>query len=348
VRVAVGRRPEGPPSEPARARYPDRSGYAERGGVRLFWELYGDGEPTLLFACPGPIVQSRLWKGQVAYLARHARVLVYDPRGGGQSDRPRGAAAYSVPEMAQDALAVMDAAGIERTVIVTTSGAARAALWLLANHPDRFSGAVFVAPFLPLTWWGPVATGRRTFEESSKTRRALRMAYDSMIDLPRAVRSRTYRRFARQVKFSEALDMYTRDALLHHQRRFLEWNMSSFAMPEAHSTKQIEDAVGWGMETDGQALADAHYAMEIADEAILKDRDEILAYCSRVCCPVLVINGAQDVMSPPEWGVVLAEATGGRRVVVDGCGHIPQGRKPVAVNLALLDFARSLGHPEPG
>ena len=33
--------------EPSRARYPDESGYAERDGVRLFWELYGTGDPTV-------------------------------------------------------------------------------------------------------------------------------------------------------------------------------------------------------------------------------------------------------------------------------------------------------------
>ena len=33
--------------EQTRARYPDEEGYAERDGVRIFWERYGDGEPTV-------------------------------------------------------------------------------------------------------------------------------------------------------------------------------------------------------------------------------------------------------------------------------------------------------------
>ena len=36
------------PHEQTRARYPDESGYAERGGVKLHYEVYGPGEPTVL------------------------------------------------------------------------------------------------------------------------------------------------------------------------------------------------------------------------------------------------------------------------------------------------------------
>ena len=43
--------------EPSRARYPDESGYAERDGVRLFWELYGTGDPTVVFINPAPFIE---------------------------------------------------------------------------------------------------------------------------------------------------------------------------------------------------------------------------------------------------------------------------------------------------
>jgi len=44
---------ETPTREQTRARYPDETGYIERDGVRVFWERYGDGEPTVLFLPPG-------------------------------------------------------------------------------------------------------------------------------------------------------------------------------------------------------------------------------------------------------------------------------------------------------
>ena len=74
--------------EQTRARYPDETGYVERGGVRVFWERYGEGEPTVLFLPTWSIVHSRIWKAQVPYFARHCRVVTFDGRGNGRSDRP--------------------------------------------------------------------------------------------------------------------------------------------------------------------------------------------------------------------------------------------------------------------
>ena len=76
------------PREQTRARYPDESGYIERDGVRLWWEAYGSGEPTVLLLPTWSIVHSRHWKMQIPYLARHCRVLTFDGRGNGRSDRP--------------------------------------------------------------------------------------------------------------------------------------------------------------------------------------------------------------------------------------------------------------------
>ena len=54
------------------------------------------------------VIHSRHWKMQIPYLARHCRVVTFDGRGNGRSDRPRDAAAYDEREFAADAIAVMD------------------------------------------------------------------------------------------------------------------------------------------------------------------------------------------------------------------------------------------------
>ena len=74
--------------EQSRARYPDTSGYVERDGVKLHFEVYGSGEPTVLLLPTWSIVHSRHWKMQIPYLSRHCRVVTFDGRGNGRSDRP--------------------------------------------------------------------------------------------------------------------------------------------------------------------------------------------------------------------------------------------------------------------
>ncbi|MDX6668469.1 MAG: hypothetical protein QOK04_1849 [Solirubrobacteraceae bacterium] len=328
-------------SEPTRARYPDEEGYAERNGVRLFYEVHGEGDPTLILVAPGPSVPARAWKAQIPYLARHFRVVAYDPRGNGKSDRPRGVDALRVQEFAADTLAVMDATATDRAVIVSHASSARPALLLLAEHPERFTGAVFIAPYLPLTRWPPVDVMRHTYEERSAIRRALRMVLGTAAGLPRVARMRSYWRFSRGVRFLEGVKKFNRHFWARDQRSFVEWNFRVLDLPEAHSTKQIEDGIEWGMGADAQTLIDAWIALDIADDAVLRQRDEILACCARVRCPVLVITGEHDIATPPEWAAILADATSGTLVTIEDCGHVPHGRKPVAVNLALREFAEA-------
>ena len=132
--------------EQTRARYPDAEGYVERDGIRVFYEIYGDGQPTVLLLPTWSVIHSRHWKMQIPYLARHCRVVAFDGRGNGKSDRPREAAAYDEREFAADALAVMDATGTERAVIVGFSLGGQRGLLLAAEHPERVEGGVFIGP----------------------------------------------------------------------------------------------------------------------------------------------------------------------------------------------------------
>ena len=51
--------------EQTRARYPDLEGFAERDGGRIGYEVYGTGDPPLMFVPPWIIVHSRIWKAQI-------------------------------------------------------------------------------------------------------------------------------------------------------------------------------------------------------------------------------------------------------------------------------------------
>ncbi len=80
-------------------------------GIRLHYELFGKraGEPVLMIQGLG--ADARGWGLQRWAIGRRYRVIVFDNRGVGRSDKPAGD--YDLAQMAEDALAVLDAAGYE-------------------------------------------------------------------------------------------------------------------------------------------------------------------------------------------------------------------------------------------
>ena len=206
--------------EQTRARYPDQEGVVSRDGVRIFYEVYGSGQPTILLLPTWSIIHSRHWKAQIPYLARHARVITFDGRGNGRSDRPTTEEAYREREFAADALAVMDATATDRAVIVGLSAGALWGALLAAEHPERVEAAAFIAGAAPFAQHAVRTTA--PFDEPMET--------------------------------YEGWDKYNRHYWLDHYRDFLEFFFGQ-VFTEPHSTKQIEDCVGWGMETDGATLA---------------------------------------------------------------------------------------------
>ena len=207
-----------PGREQSRARYPDSSGYIKRDGVRVHYEVYGSGEPTVLLLPTWSVIHSRQWKMQISYLARHCRVVTFDGRGNGRSDRP--VAGYEEPEFAADALAVMNATATERAVLVSLSLGAQRALLLAAEHPDRVAGSVFIGPGVPLT----------TLPEDRT-----RYPWDEELDT------------------DEGWAKDNRHYYLRDYRGFLEFFFAQM-FSEPHSTKPIEDCVDWGLETTAETL----------------------------------------------------------------------------------------------
>src|SRR3954469_16864036 len=132
-----------------RAREPDSEGLVEHAGVKIHYEVHGDGGPTILLLPTWTIVHKQTWKMQVAYLARHHRVVLYDGPGNGGSDRTPRPAAYRHTTQVEFAQRVLDAPGADRPVVVALSMAARWVLELAANHPDRVLGIVTIDGSVP-------------------------------------------------------------------------------------------------------------------------------------------------------------------------------------------------------
>ena len=282
-----------------RARQPDRHGYTKRESVRLHWELFGEGEPTVFLLPTWSIIHSRHWKFQVADLARHCRVLVMDGRGNGLSDRPTAPEAYADEEFAADAFAVMDDTDTESASLVSLSAGACWALIMAGQCPERVRSMVFIGPGVMLAPWEPI-------------RKASRAMFESELE-----------DHHEWTKFNSSY--WVKD-----YRGFLEFFFSR-CLPEPHSTKPIEDAISWGLETTPEVLTATQRAGTIE-----RERAEELA--RGVTCPVLVIHGDEDEIVNHANGQALAELTRGRLLTMEGSGHVPHGRDPVAVNLALREF----------
>ena len=296
--------------EQSRAMHPDEQGFIERDGVRVFYEVYGTGEATILFCPSWTFVHSRVWKMQIPYLARHFLVIVFDPRGNGRSDRPPTIEAYAEAQFAQDAVDVLDATATAEAIVVGLSKGAQRTLLLAADHPERVRGVVFIAPWFPVSR-APLSVLFRTTQK--------RWVRPLMMRPPPIARG--------WLKFNAA--HWRRDF-----RDFVEW-FAATATSEDHTTKLYDDVTGWGMETDPETLI----RTVLADNATRLTRRDQLALARRVQCPVVVITGTEDRITPHADARALATATGGRLIAIAGGDHVPEGRHPVAVNLAIREFA---------
>jgi len=202
-----------------RAREPDRVGYVERDGVRVGYEVFGSAGPAIIFLPSWQILHSRQWKLQAPYLARHMRVITYDARGNGRSDRPAQAERYAHREIVADAVAVLDAVGVDEAVFAGTSMGALYGLQAAAWYPERVRAVVAIGSVAPYV--APVEPGASPF-------------YD--------------------VGAAGSVAAFCAQRGLPDYRAFVEYFMGE-AITEPHRTKPVEDAVGWGLETTPEVLA---------------------------------------------------------------------------------------------
>ena len=307
------------PLESSRARQPDATGTVERDGVRVAWERHGDGSPTILLMPTWSIFTSRHWKLQVPYLARHFRVVTFDGRGNGRSDRPRDPAAYADTEFVADAAAVLDATDTDRAVVAGLSMGAGYALRFAGDLPDRTLGLVLIG----------AAIGTRDRPEGTPDEPG-----DEDFEGPR------------DPEADDGWGRYNAHFWRADWPGFTEWFVGTRIFSEPHSTKQIEDGIGWARGTDPEtiiAIQRAPYLRGLADWPVPPSTEgRGLPFVRRVRAPALVIHGIADrIISTPNPERLAAEL-GARLVWVEGGGHAPNLREPVLVNRLIADFVRDL------
>lgn len=293
-----------------RAKLPNEEGFVERNGVKLYYEIYGVGTETMFFVPPWCIVHSRVYKAQLPYFSERFRCITFDGRGNGKSGRPTDAAVYSLDNYVDDVLAVMDATNAGRAILVGLSFGGTLACIIAAHHPKRVKAAILAATSATI---GPGYT-YMTPEHF----------------------------FAKQESF-EDWNKYNREHWLANYPDFAEHFVRNI-FSEPHSTKQIEDGIGWANETTGPVLTKTVEARPIPPAFDVSE-----AMYRKIACPVLMIHGDNDQIVPYARAELVAEITGAELVTIPGGGHNPLGRYPAKSNELINDFLdRKLGLAAPG
>ena len=122
---------------------PDGTAIEGAEGLRLHCEVFGSGHPIVVVHGWGVDLR-RQWidTGWVRRLESVRRVIAFDCRGHGRSDKPLDQSSYSYAAMARDVLSLMDGLEIERADVFGYSLGAFMAVWLLGHHQDRFTSVI--------------------------------------------------------------------------------------------------------------------------------------------------------------------------------------------------------------
>ena len=119
---------------------------AQVGDIGIYYEIHGDAAGPPLLLIPGlsnDITDYAGPRGILAALAAQRRVLIFDPRGAGRSDKPD--IPYTIPMLADDAAGLLAALGIARADVCGVSMGGRVALALALDHPALVRSLILVS-----------------------------------------------------------------------------------------------------------------------------------------------------------------------------------------------------------
>jgi pimeloyl-ACP methyl ester carboxylesterase len=280
-------------------------GTAKRDGIRLAYEVNGTGDPTIVLLPAWMVTNRRMWAAQVTALSASFRVVTYDARGSGESDRPLDPAAYAPEELVADLLTVLDTTGTDEALLVGNSLGGLVALLAAARHPDRVTGLALIGPTVDVTGTTP-----------------------SALQLATA-------RFDTEVEPGDGWARYNRHAWERDYPGFVDWFVGTALGPEG-TAGQRAAGIAAGLDNTPEVLA-------ATVKSRVEKASGLRAVAAVVRCPALVLTGDRDAICPPEWGRALARRLGARHVELPGAGHCPHVTRAATTAALIAEFARERG-----
>jgi len=282
-------------------------GFVEANGLRLHYLQWGDPArpPALLMHATGFL--AALWQPVAEALAPHYRVLAYDARGHGDSDKPVLSEAEGPPSgyhwqvFLDDLRGFLDAMALEHVFVIAHSASSVAALHLAANEPRFVSRLVAIEPIL----FPPDAASQRDERGSglAEGARRRRMVWPSRDDL-----YRTYRQRPAFAKWrDDVLRLYVEEATF------------------ARADGQVE------LKCPGEIEAQMYENSGTLDAWPL---------LPEIACPVLVMRGeGTDPSLFRSAGLIAGAIPGARVYTIEGAGHFSVMEKPDVIAEQVLAFA---------
>jgi len=150
--------------------------YARSDEASIAYQVIGDGALDLLFMTGWISQVEQLWESPALRrlferLAVFSRLILFDRRGNGLSDS--NGASYTVEQEANDALAVLDAAGSERAAVFTYGLGGPVGAHLAAERPDRVGALIMYASIARTTWAPDYEWAMSVAERSEWTERTV-------------------------------------------------------------------------------------------------------------------------------------------------------------------------------
>ena len=115
--------------------------YVKVNDIQMYYEIHGDGEPLVLIVGLGTDISE--WEGIIRWLATKYKVLAFDNRGAGRTDKPD--IPYSIGMMADDTAGLMQALGMKQAHLLGISLGGRIALELALQHATSVKKLVLVS-----------------------------------------------------------------------------------------------------------------------------------------------------------------------------------------------------------
>ncbi|HZP43356.1 MAG TPA: alpha/beta fold hydrolase [Candidatus Binatia bacterium] len=272
------------------------------GDVELYYEEHGHGDPLLLVM--GLAADSTAWLFQVPAFSERYRTIVFDNRGVGRSSKPPGP--YTIHQMADDAVGLFDALGVDRAHVVGVSMGGMIAQEMALRHPARVRGLV-----LACTYPEPDA-------EIERARRFSISQFGGSVTAEGETR----------------IDISALDPMMFFQHLLPRVFNQSYLDRELPKLLQIfSGALQWGFSM--QAILGQV-------EAVMGHRATDRLH--QIGSPTLVITGDADLLIPPANSEILARHIPGAKLVkVPGGSHGFNFETPDVFNREVLDFLATVG-----